>query len=122
MTQYLLSVWMTEGVEPYATDEEMQQAFADVSKFNDEIQASGHWVFAGGLHPANTATVVRSDTGAGGEVSSVITTDGPFAETKEQMGGFWVIEAKDLDEALAIAARGSAACKGAVEVRPFQGE
>ena len=122
MTQYLLSVWMTEGVEPYATTEEMQQAFADVDKFNQEIQASGHWVFAGGLHPANTATVVRSDTGAGGEVSSVITTDGPFAETKEQIGGFWVIEAKDLDEALAIAARGSAACKGAVEVRPFQGE
>ena len=122
MTQYLLSVWMTEGVEPYATDEEMQQAFADVDKFNQEIQASGHWVFAGGLHPANTATVVRADTGAGGEVSSVVTTDGPFAETKEQIGGFWVIEAKDLDEALAIAARGSAACKGAVEVRPFQGE
>jgi hypothetical protein len=122
MTQYLLSVWMTEGVEPYATDEEMQQAFADVDKFNQEIQASGHWVFAGGLHPANTATVVRADKGAGGEVSSVVTTDGPFAETKEQLGGFWVIEAKDLDEALAIAARGSAACKGAVEVRPFQGE
>ncbi|HEX6380268.1 MAG TPA: YciI family protein [Acidimicrobiia bacterium] len=122
MTQYLLSVWMTEGVEPYATDEEMQQAFADVDKFNQEIQASGHWVFAGGLHPANTATVVRADKGAGGEVSSVVTTDGPFAETKEQIGGFWVIEAKDLDEALAIAARGSAACKGAVEVRPFQGE
>jgi hypothetical protein len=122
MTQYLLSVWMTEGVEPYATDEEMQQAFADVDKFNQEIQASGHWVFAGGLHPANTATVVRAEVGAGGEVSSVVTTDGPFAETKEQIGGFWVIEAKDLDEALAIAARGSAACKGAVEVRPFQGE
>jgi hypothetical protein len=122
MTQYLLSVWMTEGVEPYATDEEMQQAFADVDKFNQEIQASGHWVFAGGLHPADTATVVRADKGAGGEVSSVVTTDGPFAETKEQIGGFWVIEAKDLDEALAIAARGSAACKGAVEVRPFQGE
>jgi hypothetical protein len=122
MTQYLLSVWMTEGVEPYATTEEMQQAFADVDKFNQEIQASGHWVFAGGLHPANTATVVRADKGAGGEVSSVVTTDGPFAETKEQIGGFWVIEAKDLDEALAIAARGSAACKGAVEVRPFQGE
>jgi hypothetical protein len=122
MTQYLLSVWMTEGVEPYATKDEMEQAFADVDKFNQEIQASGHWVFAGGLHPANTATVVRADKGAGGEVSSVVTTDGPFAETKEQIGGFWVIEAKDLDEALAIAARGSAACKGAVEVRPFQGE
>ena len=122
MTQYLLSVWMVEGVEPYATKEEMEQAFADVDKFNQEIQASGHWVFAGGLHPANTATVVRADKGASGEVSSVITTDGPFAETKEQIGGFWVIEANDLDEALAIAARGSAACKGAVEVRPFQGE
>jgi hypothetical protein len=122
MTQYLLSVWMVEGTEPYSTDEEMQQAFADVDKFNQEIQASGNWVFAGGLHPANTATVVRADKGAGGEVSSVVTTDGPFAETKEQIGGFWVIEAKDLDEALAIAARGSAACKGAVEVRPFQGE
>ena len=122
MTQYLLSVWMVEGVEPYATKEEMEQAFADVDKFNQEIQASGHWVFAGGLHPANTATVVRAGTSAGGEVSSVITTDGPFAETKEQLGGFWVIEAEDLDEALAIAARGSAACKGAVEVRPFQSE
>jgi hypothetical protein len=122
MTQYLLSVWMVEGTEPYATKEEMEQAFADVDKFNQEIQASGHWVFAGGLHPANTATVVRADKGAGGEVSSVVTTDGPFAETKEQLGGFWVIEAADLDEALAIAARGSAACKGAVEVRPFQGE
>ena len=122
MTQYLLSVWMTEGVEPYATKEEMEQAFADVDKFNQEIQASGHWVFAGGLHPANTATVVRADKGAGGEVSSVVTTDGPFAETKEQLGGFWVIEAKDLDEAVAIASRGSAACKGAVEVRPFQSE
>ena len=122
MAQYLLSVWMVEGTEPYATKEEMEQAFADVDKFNQEIQASGHWVFAGGLHPANTATVVRADKGAGGEVSSVVTTDGPFAETKEQIGGFWVIEAADLDEALAIAARGSAACKGAVEVRPFQGE
>ena len=122
MTQYLLSVWMVEGIEPYATTEEMEQAFADVSKFNEEIQASGHWVFAGGLHPADTATVVRADKGAGGEVSSVVTTDGPFAESKEHIGGFWVVEAKDLDEALAIAARGSAACKGAVEVRPFQSE
>ena len=119
MTQYLLSVWMTEGVEPYATDEEMQQAFADVSKFNDEIQASGHWVFAGGLHPANTATVVRSDTGAGGEVSSVVTTDGPFAETKEALGGYYQIEARDLDEALQLAAACPGAKWGSIEVRPI---
>ena len=115
MAQYLLSVWMVEGTEPPAADE-MEKMYKDVDTFNNEIQASGHWVFAGGLHPANTATVVKVEGG------DVITTDGPFAETKEQLGGFWVIEAKDLDEALAIAARGSAACKGAVEVRPFQGE
>ena len=120
MTQYLLSVWMTEGVEPYATDEEMQQAFADVDKFNQEIQASGHWVFAGGLHPANTATVVRADKGAGGEVSSVVTTDGPFAETKEQIGGFWVITADTDDEARELARRASVACELPVELRPFQ--
>jgi hypothetical protein len=117
MTQYLLSVYMVEGAEPYATQEEMQQAYADVAKFNQEIQQSGHWVFAGGLHPADIATVVRAD-----KAGDVATTDGPFAESKEHIGGFWVIEAKDLDEAIAIAARGSAACGGPVEVRPFQGE
>ena len=117
MTQYLLSVWMVEGVEPYATKDEMEQAFADVDTFNQEIQASGHWVFAGGLHPANTATVVRADKGG-----DVITTDGPFAETKEQLGGFWVVAAADLDEALALAARATVACGAPVEVRPFQDE
>ena len=74
----------------------------------------GQWVFAGGLLPPDTATVVRA---AGGKV---VTTDGPFAETKEQIGGFWVIKAADLDAALAIAARGSQPCGGPVEVRPFQ--
>jgi hypothetical protein len=73
-------------------------------------------VFAGGLHPADTATVVQVKDG------DVLTTDGPFAETKEHLGGFWVIKAPDLDAALAWAARGSAACKGPVEVRPFQEE
>ena len=71
---------------------------------------------AGGLHPADTATVVRVD---GGEV---MTTDGPFAETKEQLGGFWVVTAADLDAALALAARAATACRAPVEVRPFQGE
>ena len=82
--------------------------------FNAELQSAGAWAFAGGLHPPATATVVR---GQGGQV---VTTDGPFAETKEQLGGFWVIEAPDLDAALAWAAKGSAACGRAVEVRPFQ--
>ena len=117
MTQYLMSVWMVEGTEPYASPEEMEQAYKDVEAFNEELKAAGHWVFAGGLHPANTATVVRA--GDGGDV---ITTDGPFAETKEQLGGFWVVSAADLDEALALAARATVACKAPVEIRPFQDE
>ena len=80
------------------------------------VQAAGAWVFAGGLHPPSTATVVRAQGG------QVVTTDGPFAETKEQIGGFWVIKAADLDAALDWAAKGSAACGWPVEVRPFQDE
>jgi hypothetical protein len=113
MKQYLLSVHMVEG-EPAPPDEEVQRAYNAVDAFNAELQAAGNWVFAGGLHPPATATVVRSQ---GGEV---VTTDGPFAETKEQLGGFWVITAPDLDAALAWAAKGSEACGQPVEVRPFQ--
>jgi hypothetical protein len=115
MTQYLLSVYMT-GDEPEMSEDEMQKVFAQVDVFNEEVKTAGAWVFAGGLHPATSATVVRAQDG------DVLTTDGPFAETKEQLGGFWIIEAADLDAALAWAARGSAACRGAVEVRPFQDE
>jgi hypothetical protein len=113
MTQYLLSVYMVEGEAPPAEDE-IQTIYADVDRFNEEVKAAGAWVFAGGLHPADTATVVKATDG------DVVTTDGPFPEAKEQIGGFWVIEAADLDAALAWAAKGSAACRGAVEVRPFQ--
>jgi hypothetical protein len=115
MKQYLLSVHMVEG-EPEPSPEETQQAFKDVDAFNAEIQQKGIWVFGGGLEPADVATVVRSQ---GGEV---LTSDGPFAEAKEHLGGFWVVEAQDLDEALALAGRASAACKAPVEVRPFQDE
>ena len=113
MKQYLLSVYMVDG-EPVPSEDEMQQIFKDVDAFNAEVQAKGAWVFAGGLHPADTATVVKSKDG------ETLTTDGPFAETKEQIGGFWVIKCADLDAALDWAAKGSAACRGAVEVRPFQ--
>jgi hypothetical protein len=116
MTQYLLAVHNVEGKDNYPSDEAMQQAFAAVDKFNTKLQEQGVWVFAGGLEPADTATVVD------GRGAEVLVTDGPFAEAKEQLGGFWVIEAADLDEALAIAARGSFACKSPVEVRAFQGE
>ena len=87
MTQYLLSVHMVEG-EPAPSEEQMQQAYKAVDAFNAELQAAGVWVFAGGLHPPSTATVVRAQ---GGEV---VTTDGPFAETKEQLGGFWIVNAR----------------------------
>ena len=113
MRQYLLSVHMVEG-EPAPADDEVQRRYAAVDTFNAELQSAGAWVFAGGLNPPTTATVVR---GQGGQV---IITDGPFAEAKEQLGGFWIIEAPDLDAALDWAARGSAACGGPVEVRPFQ--
>jgi hypothetical protein len=114
MTQYLLSVHLTGEADP-RSKEEIQQSYQDVDKFNAELKAGRNWVFAGGLHAPSTATVVRAQGG------QVITTDGPYAETKEQLGGFWVIEAPDLDAALELAARGSAACGGPVEVRPFDG-
>ena len=113
MTEYLLAVHMVEG-EEQPSPEETEQAYKDVDVFNAELQAKGVWVFAGGLHPAETATVVRVTDG------EVLTTDGPFAETKEQLGGFWVIKVADLDAALAWAAKAAAACRAPVEVRPFQ--
>ena len=116
MAQYLMSVWMVEGTEPPA-QAEIERMYKDVDAFNEELKASGRWVFAGGLHPATTATVVRA--GDGGDV---ITTDGPFAETKEQLGGFWIINVPDLDAALSWAGKATAACRGPVEVRPFQEE
>jgi hypothetical protein len=113
MTQYLLSVHHTAD-EVLPSPEDMQKAFDQVDAFNQEVQAAGAWVFGGGLHAPDTATVVRVDDG------ETVVTDGPFAETKEQLGGFWIITAPDLDAALAWAAKGSAACMGPVEVRPFQ--
>ncbi|HVR79652.1 MAG TPA: YciI family protein [Acidimicrobiia bacterium] len=115
MKQYLMSVYDTEG-ENTLTDDEIQQIYADVDAFNQEVRDADAWVFAGGLHPASTATVVNVDRG------EVLVTDGPFAESKEHIGGFWVIKAPDLDAALQWAAKGAAACRGAVEVRPFQDE
>ncbi|MGH9282774.1 MAG: YciI family protein [Acidimicrobiales bacterium] len=115
MTQYLLSVYMVEGQEPPSA-EAMEQIYKDVDAVNQELMDAGVWVFGGGLHPATTATVVQVQD------ADVITTDGPFAETKEQLGGFWIIEAADLDAALAWAKKCTVACQGPVEVRPFQGE
>jgi hypothetical protein len=114
MPQYMLAVHHSPDAAPPSDPAEMEKAFRQVDAFNEELQRSGAWVFAGGLTDPAIATVVRA------EGDEVITTDGPFGETKEWLGGFWVIQASDLDAALAWAAKGSAACMGPVEVRPFQ--
>jgi hypothetical protein len=114
VTQYLLSVHSVEG-SPTPISEEMAPIQAAVGEVNAQLQAAGAWVFAGGLHPPHTATVVRSS-----EQGDVLMTDGPFVEGKEHIGGVWVIEAPDLDAALAWAAKATAACRLPVEVRPFQ--
>jgi hypothetical protein len=116
MNQYMISVWHVEGEEP-PSKEEMQQIFKDVDTFNAKIAAEGIEVFGAGLHPPETATVV--DASKGGDV---LVTDGPFAEAKEQIGGFWILKAPDLDAALKLAEEASAACHGPVEVRPLQEE
>ena len=113
MTQYLLAVHHSPDAPPPPPDQ-MQKAFRQVDELNEELKSAGAWVFGGGLHPPEIATVVRTENG------EAIMTDGPFAETKEQLGGFWVIAAPDLDAALAWASKASAACMGPVEVRPFQ--
>src|SRR5262245_23799873 len=107
MPQYMLSVFMTE--EPPA--EEVPQIYADVDVINQQIREAGAWVFAGGLGEPSNATVVQVKAG------EVVTTDGPFAEAKEAVGGFWIINADDLDAALAWARKATVACRGAVEVR-----
>lgn len=116
MAQYLLSVWHDEDYEVDFSGDDMERIVAQVDTFNTDLEAAGAWVFGGGLHPASSATVLRA---SGDEVSM---TDGPYAESKEQMGGFWVIDVADLDAALDWARRATAACEGPVEIRPFQGE
>jgi hypothetical protein len=113
MRQYLLSVAMIDGA-PLRPEAETQKAFAQTADLNQEMQAQGVWVFGGGLMPSSSATVIRENDG------DLLVTDGPFTESKEHIGGFWVIEAADLDEALAWAGKATRACMEPVEVRPFQ--
>ncbi|MFC5140972.1 YciI family protein [Actinomycetospora rhizophila] len=111
---YLMGVRIDESVLPYS-DEELEASFARVGAVNDEMKAAGIWVFGGGLRPSDSATVVRVENGR------TAMTDGPFAETKEQLGGFYVIEVDDLDAALAWAEKVAGACRVPIEVRPFDG-
>ena len=114
MSQYLLSVHGSDDSVAAVDPDTMQAMYENVNRFNAEVQEAGAWVFAGGLHSASTATVVTVKDG------ETLLTDGPYLETKEHIGGFWIIDVADLDAALAWAAKGAAACQGAVEVRPFQ--
>jgi hypothetical protein len=112
MTQYLLAVHHA-GTGPDLSPEEMRQSFADVDALNTKIMDAGAFVFAGGLLPVESATVVRQSGG------DILVTDGPYTETKEHLGGFWVISAADLDAALEWARLATVACRVPVEVRPF---
>ncbi len=113
MKQYLFSVYHRVG-QPLPTGEAMQKIFADVGAFNEKMMKEKLWVFAGGLHGPESATVAQVKNG------EVALTDGLYAEAKEYIGGFWVLKAKDLDAALKIAAEATRACAAPVEVRPFQ--
>ncbi len=112
MTQYLLSIYRDDRP---LSEEEFQRSYEDVNALADELTAAGGLVFGGGLNHS-TPTVVRSVDG------KIVTTDGPFAETKEQIGGFWIIEADDLDAAREWAAKLTAACRRPIEVRTFEDE
>jgi hypothetical protein len=114
MKQYLLSVYHPEDWVP--EPDVMNQIYKDVDTLNKEMMDTGTWVFGGGLHPSSTATTVRL------QGDDVLTTDGPFAEGKEHVGGFWVIKAPDLDAALEWGRKATRACRVPIEVRPFQDE
>ncbi len=114
MKQYLLSIYQPDGPPPPSVD--LEKVMRDIDTLIREIKAAGAWVFNGGLHPPSTATVVRLQDG------EVLTTDGPYAEGKEHVGGFMIIRASDLDAALEWGRKATRAITLPIEVRPFQDE
>jgi hypothetical protein len=116
MTKYLLSTHTLEGEEREpVSEEQMRETYQRLATIEQEMSDSGAWVFSARLHGPETATVVRV---AGGEP---LTTDGPFAESKEHLAGFYMIQAEDLDAALGWATKVSEAIGRPIEVRPFAG-
>ncbi len=115
MSQYLLSVYYPEGGTVPDT-EALAQITANLETLNADLRAAGAWVFAGGLYPPSTATVLTPTSG------EVLVTDGPYVESKEVLGGFSIIEAPDLDAALAWGRRMAEAVTVPIEVRPIQSE
>ncbi|WP_053206050.1 YciI family protein [Jiangella muralis] len=117
MSQYLLSVYETEGSVEGApsTPEEMREFMGRVIALEEELDRAGAFVFGGALHGPDATTVVRGGTGL-----DKVTTDGPFVEAKEHVGGFYILDADDLDAALAWAEKVVEATNHAIEVRPFR--
>jgi hypothetical protein len=112
--QYLLLIYDNEKKWATMTEGDSKNIMQEYSTFTEELQKSGKLVAGDALQPTHTATTVRVREG------KRLTTDGPFAETKEQLGGYYLVEAKDLDEAIAIAAKIPSARLGSIEVRPIQ--
>jgi hypothetical protein len=113
MTHYLLTIYQPDGGTP--PPEVLERVGRELHALNQEIKAAGGWVFTGGLHAPSTATVVRARD------QELLITDGPYVEGKEHVGGLWIVNAPDLDVALAWAGRAARATTLPVEVRPFQG-
>ena len=111
MKQYLLSIYQPDGDPP--PPEVLEPIIRDITAVDEDMRAAGAWVFNAGLYPPSTATVVRAADGG------MLVTDGPFAEGKEHVGGFWIIRAPDLDAALGWARKATEACRLPVEVRPM---
>lgn len=112
MTQYLVAIHRPDDYDPAVAEDEAMSR--EIDALNDEMQTAGVRIFVGGLHPASSAKSLRAQSDG-----EVLVTDGPYLETKEHVGGFWVLEVADLDEALAWGRKAAVACRAPVEVRPF---
>jgi hypothetical protein len=111
MTQYLVAIHLPDDFDPSSVDKAMEH---DIDVLNEEMEAKGIRLFAGGLRPAREAKALRTQPDR-----NVVITDGPYLETKEHVGGFWILEAADMDEALAWARKAAVACRAPAEVRSF---
>lgn len=112
MTQYLIAIHLPDDYDPLVAEDEAMSR--DIDMLNDEMRAAGARVFVGGLRPVSAAKSLRTQPDG-----QVLITDGPYLETAEHVGGFWVLEAGDLEEALTWGRKAAAACRAPVEVRPF---
>ena len=112
MSQYLVAIHHPDDYDPSVAEDEAMSR--DIAALNDEMKAAGVRIFVGGLHPASSARSLRAQPDG-----QVVITEGPYLNTSEHVGGFWVLEAADLDEALAWGRKAAVACRAPVEVRPF---